>query len=613
MPSSSRNMLLRIDLTRQTSTAETIPPDLAAYVGGMGLGVKLLLDEVPAGTDALSAGNKLIIAAGPLTGTTAPMFAQTCIVCRSPLSGTILNTYAGGTLGAEIKQAGYDAVVIEGAAAQPVLVFIDGSSVSFHSAESMRGLDTEETARAARRAIAVPEAKVVSIGLAGENRVRYAAALAEHRVFGRGGAGAVMGAKNLKAIAVYGTRPVTVHDPKKFDLAVQAARAMISKELENEWSLLGMFSRHGTGAGMGMVNERHALATNNHRAGYFEHASEIDGLAFEREYPTRPVSCFACPVHCGMLRRVPSGALAGHYSRGPEYETMYSLGSNLGLSSREALFELNELCDRYGLDTLTAGAVLSLAVEAAERGSLKDGLDLRFGAPAGPLDLIHKIARREGVGDVLAEGPGRAAEILGGGALGYAMQVKNSGYAAWMPRRMKGTGLSFVTSNRGACHKRAPIGAEIMGFIDGASVENKAAIVRAIQDKVNAHFTLVSCRFSEFLLPSELCLQLLEGATGAALSTTEFERLGERIWNLERVFNVAEGFGRDQDDLPAREFEPLEGEPSADPLLTRAELNYMLDEYYDLRGWDRQGVPTAGRLAELGLGAYSARIETAVK
>jgi aldehyde:ferredoxin oxidoreductase len=255
------------------------------------------------------------------------------------------------------------------------------------------------------------------------------------------------------------------------------------------------------------------------------------------------------------------------------------------------------------------GAVLSMALEAAENGLIKDG-NLRFGDPASIIGLIEQIARRTGIGDVLAEGPGRAAEALGGNAPNYAMQIKNSGYAAWMPRRMKGTGLSFATANRGACHKRAPIGAEIMGFVDGTKVENKAVMVKEIQDKVNAYFTLVACRFNEFIVPAEVCVQLLESATGLALSTDEFMRLGERIWNLERVFNVAEGFRRQDDTFPAREFQPLEGSGSNEPLLTRDELNFMLDEYYALRGWDDDGVPTAARLAELGLEAYGRRIGT---
>jgi aldehyde:ferredoxin oxidoreductase len=596
-------------LTQRKATVEEIPADLENFIGGMGLGVKLLLDEVPAGTDALGPGNKLIFAVGPLTGTRAPMFPQTCIVTKSPLTGTILNSYAGGTLGPEIKQAGYDALVFEGAAEEPVIVFVDGRDVSFTDAAHMKGLGTSETAHQVRRAIALPEAKVVSIGLAGENRVRYASALSEHRVFGRGGAGAVMGAKNLKAIAVYGERPVAVHNPSVFEAAVQSAFDLIHKEISNEFSLLGMFSRHGTGAGMGLVNERHSLATRNHLYGHFDQAHEIDAAAFEKVYPTRPISCFGCPVHCGMLRRVTDGPLKGLFSRGPEYETLYSLGSNLELGDRDGLMQANDLCDQYGLDTLTMGAVLGLVFEAAENGLIENGQNLSFGETESIVGLIEKTAKRDGIGELLAEGPQRVAEELGGNASDYAMQIKNSGYAAWMPRRMKGTGLSFATSNRGACHKRAPIGAEIMDFVDGTSVENKAAIVKEVQDKVNAYFTLVSCRFAEFVLPPELCVKMLEGATGQTLSTEEFIRIGERIWNLERVFNAAEGFRRKDDWLPKREFEAIQGEESQEPQLTPDELNFMLDEYYTLRGWDSEGRPTKSHLAELGLGAYAPRLE----
>ncbi len=502
MSTSLRNTLLRINLTQHTSQEEDISSELGAYVGGMGVGTKLLVDEVPPGTDALEPGNKLIFAVGPLTGTRAPMFAQTCVVTKSPLSGTILNSYAGGTLGAEIKQAGYDALVIEGASPEPVFISIDGKKIRFHTAKNISGFDTSKTACEVRRAIALPEAKVISIGLAGENLVRYASAVSEYRVFGRGGVGAVMGSKNLKAIAIFGERPVAVYDQTAFNQAVESALNLINTEIANEYSLLGMFSRHGTGSGMGLVNERHSLATRNHQFGHFELAHEIDGAAFEENYPTRPVSCFGCPVHCGMLHQISDGPLKGLFSRGPEYETMYALGSNLSIGDREALFHANELCDQYGMDTLTLGATIGMAFEAAENGLIENGQDLHFGNRDSVIDLIEKIARRDGIGNILAEGPGRAAETFGGNALDYAMQIKNSGYAAWMPRRMKGTGLSFATANRGACHKRAPIGAELMGFVDGSSVENKAAMVKEIQDKVNAYFTLVSCRFAEFILPT---------------------------------------------------------------------------------------------------------------
>lgn len=608
MPSSSRKTLLRINLSQRTAKEEEITPELLAYVGGMGIGTKILVDEVPAGADALGAENKLIFAVGPLTGTTAPMFAQTSIVTKSPLSGTILNSYAGGTLGTEIKQAGFDALVIEGAASEPVFVFVDGKKVSFHSAEELKGMGTSETAAHVRRAISLPDAKVVSIGLAGENRVRYACAVSEHRVFGRGGAGAVMGSKNLKAIAVYGDRAVSVHNADAFNKTVEAALGLINTELENEFSLLGQFSRHGTGSGVGLVNERHALATRNHRFSFFDKANEIDATAYENAYPTRAVSCHACPVHCGMLRRVTDGPLKGLFSRGPEYETMYALGTNLEISDRDGLFKANDLCDQNGLDTLTMGAVLGMTLEAAENGLVKNGSNLSFGDPTSILGLIEKTAKREGIGDVLAEGPGIAAESFGGNASDYAMQIKNSGYAAWMPRRMKGTGLSFATANRGACHKRAPIGAEIMGFVDGNSVENKAAMVKEIQDKVNAYFTLVSCRFAEFVLPPEIPIQLLEAATGQTFSEAEFMQLGERIWNLERVFNAAEGFRRKDDQFPAREFEAIEGEDSDEPQLSREEADFMLDEYYEQRGWDNEGVPTSSHLAEIGLEEYAQRL-----
>lgn len=611
MASSNWDRMLRIDLNRRTYAVEETTAQLEEYVGGMGRGVKLLLDEMVAGADPLGPANRLIFSTGPLTGTLAPMFAQTCLVTKSPLTGTILNTYAGGDLGAEIKFAGYDALIFEGQADDWSYIFIDDGHVSFHDAAHLLKMDSLGTEQVVREELGVAQARVIAIGLAGQNLVKFAAILSGRRVFGRGGAGAVMGSKRLKAIAIRGTRGLDVYDRGAFLAAVDEANSVINKELANEFSLLGMFSRHGTGSGMGVVNEQGALPTRNHYMGYFADADKIDSYAYARDYPTRIISCYACPVHCGQVHHINKGPWAGLVTRGPEYETMYALGSEVLNSSAEALAKANDLCERLGMDTLTAGTAVALALECAEKGIIKgEGSKLKFGDPRAVLTLLEDIAHRRGLGDLLAEGPGVAARELGGEAPAFAMQVKNSGFAAWMPRRMKGTGLSFATANRGGCHKRAPIGAEIMGFVDMDAVEGKAAMVKEIQDKVNAIFTLVGCRFSEFVLPLESYLALLEGATGTSLSAEEFMTLGERIWNLERVFNVAEGFRRKDDSLPGRCYTPIVGERSKGAVLTEEGMNYMLDEYYSLRGWDSEGVPQAAKLAELGIEAYIARMST---
>jgi aldehyde:ferredoxin oxidoreductase len=281
---------------------------------------------------------------------------------------------------------------------------------------------------------------------------------------------------------------------------------------------------------------------------------------------------------------------------------MFSLGSDLLNDDPVVLAEANQLCEEYGMDTLTTGVTLAWALETAERGMLAEsGMELKFGNPESILGLLHKIGEREGIGDLLARGPKRAAEQLGGGAVDRAMQIKNSGFAAWMPRRMKGTGLSFATSNRGACHKRAPIGAEITGQVDMDAYQGKAASVKEIQDRVNAIFTLISCRFHEFVTPPETYPRFVAAATGEDLSLQEFLKVGERIWNLERLFNLGAGFTRADDRLPERCFEPIRGEASEGAVMDRKQFEEMLDEYYRLRGWDDRGVPSREKLEELGI------------
>jgi aldehyde:ferredoxin oxidoreductase len=597
--------LLRVDLTRRSAASWPVPPELADYVGGMGYGVKILADEVPPRTDPLSPENKLVLAVGPLTGTHAPMHPQSCIVTESPLTGGILNCYAGGFLGAELKFAGLDGIILEGRAPEWVLLYIEDGVLSFHDAAPVLGQGTAATEAYLKRRFG-SEARTLSIGRAGEKGVSFASVFSETRTFGRGGAGAVLGAKRVKGLAVRGRRGVGVARPEDFAALVAENMEQLRKACAEEYNLVGMFSRVGTGAGMGLVNGRGALATRNHEFGSFERAAEIDGYAFARKFYTRPVACFGCPVHCGMLHKFRKADGSESWLRGPEYETMFSLGSELANGDPVTLAEANQLCEEYGLDTLTAGVTVAWALEMGELGVLKEpGLALRFGDRESILGLLARIGERQGIGDLLARGPGRAAAELGSAALGVAMQIKNSGFAAWMPRRMKGTALAFATSNRGACHKRAPIGAEITGQIDMNAYDGKAALVKGIQDRVNAIFTLVTCRFHEFVTPPQSYPRFLEAATGRAMSLPEFERLGERIWNLEKLFNLGAGFGRADDSLPARCYEPIKGPSSEGALIERDRFEALLDEYYRLRGWDRDGVPAGPTLRALGLEGYA--------
>jgi aldehyde:ferredoxin oxidoreductase len=356
---------------------------------------------------------------------------------------------------------------------------------------------------------------------------------------------------------------------------------------------------------MGLVNGRGALATRNHIFGSFDSAARIDGYNYADKFYTRAIACYGCPVHCGMLHKFNRRDGTPSWLRGPEYETMFSLGSDLLNGDPLVLAEANQICEEFGMDTLTTGVTAAWALEMGEAGLLDEpGLKLEFGNPESILGLLRRIGERQGIGDLLAQGPKRAAQSLGEDALGRAMQIKNSGFAAWMPRRMKGTGLAFATSNRGACHKRAPIGAEITGQIDMDAYQGKAALVKEIQDRVNAIFTLISCRFHEFVTPPEAYPPLLCAATDREISPEEFLRVGERIWNLERLYNLGAGFSRADDRLPERCFQPIQGETSEGAIMDRKQFEQMLDEYYSLRGWDAEGRPARSKLEELGIAEY---------
>lgn len=605
MAGSMHDELLRIDLTSKKGEIEKVPHEVRDYVGGIGYGTKICIDEVDPAVDPLSPENKCIVTVGPLTGTTAPMHPQSCIVTKSPLSGTILNSYAGGFLGAEIKFCGLDAVVLEGSAEEWLILLIDDGKVRFESAASVVGKSTEETEAYVKETYGSGY-RTLSIGPAGENMVAMASVFSETRTFGRGGAGAVLGSKKVKAVGFRGTLGVDVADRSAFASVVRENMEIIKNACDEEYNLVGLFSRYGTGAGMSLVQSRGGLATKNHIYGTFDGAEKIDGQYYENNFFTRWIACYGCPVHCGRVHKFTKRSGDASWGRGPEYETMYSLGSDLLNGDPNVLAEANRLTEEYGYDSLTTGVTIAWALEMGEKGILKEpGLDLSFGNPDTVLALLHKIGNREGIGDLLAKGPGRAAEEIGEEAAASAMQIKNSGFAAWMPRRMKGTGLAFATSNRGACHKRAPIGAEIVGAVDMDSYEGKAGMVIDIQNTVNAIFTLISCRFHEFVTDHAYYPRYLQAASGTDISWEEFQKIGEKIWNLEKIFNLKAGLGRKDDTLPGRCFEPIQGKASENAVMKKEEFESMLDEYYDLRGWDRDGVPNKNKLEDLGLENYT--------
>ncbi|MFN2244765.1 MAG: aldehyde ferredoxin oxidoreductase family protein [Anaerolineae bacterium] len=599
--------LLRIDLSTRSVSEEPLREQfIERWVGGMGFGTKLFTSEVPAAADPLGPDNKIYICVGPLTGTLAPLFAQTCIVTKSPLTGGIINTYAGGHLGGSIKATGYDLIAIEGQADSLVYVLITPAGVRIVNCPELAGVSVRAAEEAVQKAAQTEGLHTLGIGLAGENRVRYASVISETRAFGRGGVGAVFGSKNLKVIGIAGIGDVAVADMEGFRSAVSAAYTAFAEDLAQPWSLLGSFGRVGTGSGMGLINEKHALATKHHHMTHFEQAEQIGGQAIAEQYPTRPIACLGCQVHCGMLHKPVNTKWGEVWTRGPEYETTYSLGSLCLNDDPEMLLKANDLAEEYGMDTLSLGVSVAFAMECAERGILPrdvlgDDYVLEFGNPDTTIRLINMIANRQGLGDTLANGVRRASQHIGGGSEAFALQVKGMEFAAWMPERMRGIAVTFATSNRGACHKRAPIGMELMEFIPMDSIEGRAALVAGIQNHVNAIFALVACRFAEFVLPVQQFVDLLNAAAGMAYTEEQFLQLGEAIWNMERLYNLEAGIDGSEDRLPDICFQvPDDFPPEAKPL-TREDFATLLSDYYAVRGWDDEGRPTPERLAALGL------------
>lgn len=605
--------ILRINLSTNETSTQNITNDLIEnFVGGMGFGVKLLFDEVNPTIDPLSEDNKLIFVIGPLTARVAP-FAQTGVVTKSPLTNTILNSYAGGYLGFNFKKSDFDVIVFEGKAEEPVYVTILGSDVDIVSAKDLWGKGTHETQKILKEKYKDQKIETAVIGQAGERLVRFAAIVTRERTFGRGGAGAVMGSKKLKGFIIGGNGLPDLYDEDMFKQYSKEANEVLKKEIDNQYSLIGAFSRIGTMFGIDLLTDMGAMPSKNHYTGVWKGIKEVNTNTYREKFHVRHLSCYGCPIHCGKINKITSGELAGLEHDGPEYESIYALGTECEITNPEAIMIADYLCDDYGMDTLSVGNTLAYTMEAYELGYISKedlgGLDLKFGNWKAQLEMIKKIALRENFGNVLAEGIKYAVEKIGNETSKFAMHVKGLNFAAWMPRFMKGIALAFGTANRGACHKRAIIGDEVLGKIDPQATKGKGPLIRDIQDRVNAVFTLIGCRFSEFAYSNELYTNLLNAATGLKYTPDDFMKLGARIWNLERIFNVVIGFRRKDDGLPRRCFEPLPEGPTKGYKLTPEEYDSMLDEYYESRKWTKEGIPTKEILEELGIGYAFKKIE----
>ncbi len=600
--------LLFIDLTRQESAPVDFSPGLKdAFVGGKGLGARLLYDLIPAGCDPLGQENVLMFMAGPLTGTLAPAM-RGCVVTKSPLTGTFLDSFYGGYFSQEIKYAGYDALVIRGKAEHPVYLWIEDDKVEFKDASHLWGQDTFATNQKIKAELGDTSVKVACIGPAGENLVKYALISLEYnRQAGRGGSGAVMGSKSLKAIALCGTQTVKIQDMDSFQKAVKKSYGEMNEDTT------GAFTVGGTASSIPFANEEGLLPYRNYKEGTFEKADAIGPEAQLKHLWQRDVACAGCPIRCSKVGKIRTGRFKGTVSDAVEYELLGLLGSNLNIDNIKALIHLASRCDALGMDGMSAGGVIGFAMEAFEKGLIDssdaDGHELRFGSVDAADYLIDIIATRKGrLGKLLGEGVKSAAEQLGSVAETFAVQIKGLESPAFDPRSVPGMGLALATADRGGCHQRGfPLLYEVGGewqeeALERYSLEGKAKIVVHLQNYLAALDTFITCDFARYGIQEDTYLKIFAGATGVELSSEDLMHLGARVWNMVKLFNIREGFERKDDTLPKRFMtEPLPGEPGKGRLISKEDLDVLLDEYYRLRGWDAHGKPTPETLEQLGL------------
>lgn len=613
-----------MDLTEEKVEKKDLEVEVAEqYIGGRGLAIRYLIKNLKPKIDPLGEENILVISTGPLTGTLAPSSARYTIATKSPLTGVIGYANSGGHFAPELKYAGYDAIIIKGKAKSPKYLLIQDEKVSIEDASHLWGKDTWETDKILKSEYESSNLQILSIGQAGENKVLYAAIMNNlSRAAARTGVGAVMGSKNLKAIAVSGSGFVEVHNPEEFI-------EFTNKTLEKIYAdpAYPSLSDYGTSFLVDLAYLGGGLATNNNQFGVFDLYDGISAETFYEKYKVKSDSCFACPIHCGKYSRVEEGKYAGIEGGSPEYESIVCLGSKCGIGDLATIIYANDLCNRYGLDTISLGDTVAFAMEAYEKGVLTkkdtDGIDLTWGNQDALIELIHKIAKREGFGDLLADGTKIASEKINEGSEEYALHVKGMEPPAYDVRTAKAFGLGWATANRGADHLSALPNFELLGYpkekgiewfgsekaVDPYAWESKARMTvwhenfGAVVD--SAEMCKYTC-FSAYAVKPDDMTKFLSYATGMELTEEKIMEIGERIYNLERLFNEREGKAKNSDYLPKRfTEEPLPSGPAKGQVV---ELDKMLKEYYEIREWVK-GAPKKEKLKELGIEQFATKKE----
>ncbi len=626
--------ILRVDLSSGKIKEERLQDELLReYIGGNGLVAKILWEELKGGEDPLGPQNKLIFATGPLNGTIWPSSGRLKVAAKSPLSNGWGEGNVGGHLAPYIKYAGYDAVIFEGASERPVYLYIKDEEAELKDASSIWGKDTWLSHKVLEKELG-KGIHTALIGQAGENLVRFAAVIVDkYAAAARSGLGAVMGSKKLKAIVVRGTRDVNVYDQEGFyELAIKAHKKLL--EYEFSWSLI----EYGTPLLVEIMNSIGRFPTKNCQQGAFPYALEISGDVLKQKYRVREESCFSCPFRCKKYHVVERGRWKCDGGLGLEYESLHALGSRVWNRDVESIIYANSLCNKYGMDTDDTGGVIGFVMELWEKGIITKedtgGIELEWGNSELIVDLVRKIALREGFGDILAEGTHRVAERFGPEAKKYEMTVKGLDIPAQDGRAQKSMGLSHATANRGADHLTSAEFLSEVGFPDAIleRFERRAqelygrSILPEGADRLSPKFkplmvfdcenlsavvdSLVICKFTTHWPPVVYFKEIAEAltlATGMKYTEKDVRLIGERIFMLERAFNLREGFSAMDDRLPERFLkEPAPQGPCKGHVV---ELDEMLKEYYKLRGLDERGYPSIEKMKELGLEEVARQLE----
>lgn len=593
-------VILEVDLTAQKASRIPLSRDDARnFIGGRGLGMKILADKLKKpGLDALSPENPLLFMTGPFSGFPIPSASRTCVVTKSPRTSPVRSDYPhastvsysnmGGFFGPEIRFAGYDAIVVTGKSATPVYICIDDDRVEIRDAGKYWGMRLDEFDRRFIDELGDRRFRTCYIGPAGENLVSYASILSTvARAAARGGVGCVMGSKKLKAVAVRGSQMPEVAEHEKFIVLLEEIRKNFRDNFKDAWMKFEDWRRYGTSWALTTASDNGVMSVKNFAEGTFLEVEKISGVAAEQKIWIRDFACFCCPLACKKAGVVRKGPYTGLVHDGPEYETGTMMGANLMISDLEAVVRAIYDVDDYGLDQISTGNVIGFLMEAYERRLIDrkflDGLDLAWGNGDAVLEMIRKIALREGIGDLASQGVKALAARIGGGSAKFAVHCKGHELAAWNPHNDKTLAITYTTANRGGCHMNDPT-------VKG---QNNTAVTDS----------LGVCAFALDGFGKDGLRRFLSVVTGTEWTEEECQKAGERIHNLERAFNCREGFTRDDDVLPDRFFEePLTVGPYKGAVLNREEFQTMLTDYYRERGWDEKtGMPSASKLKSLGL------------